>query len=272
MVFESLITPLKVHDKPWKLYFVGVAIALIAGLISIQVFAQDASLMMVFFTVLSSVPFIYVAIILEEKKDLSGKRERWLLKEHGKTLTYFMFLFLGFVTAYTGLYLALPESGLFTTQLRDLAVIENLGNGITGNFASTVEIFNIIFLNNFKVMLFSLAFSFFYGFGAIFILTWNASVLSVAIGKFIAANIHEGIVLALHASILRYFIHGIPEMLAYFTAGLAGGIISVAVIKHHYKTPEFKRIVVDSLDLMVCAVCLLIVSALIEVFVVPQIF
>ncbi len=54
--------------------------------------------------------------------------------------------------------------------------------------------------------------------------------------------------------------------------GLAGGIISVAVIKHHLSTEKSKKVLLDSIDLVVLAVFVLFIAALIEVFITPLLF
>jgi len=71
---------------------------------------------------------------------------------------------------------------------------------------------------------------------------------------------------------MRYIVHGIPEITAYFVAGLAGGIISVAVIRHDFGTDKFRKILMDSVDLIVIAILLLVFSAIVEVFVTPRLF
>ena len=73
-------------------------------------------------------------------------------------------------------------------------------------------------------------------------------------------------------SIARYMTHGTFEILAYFMGGLAGGIISVAIINHDIRSRHFRRIVTDSFDLIFIAIVLLIVAALIEVFITPIFF
>ena len=72
--------------------------------------------------------------------------------------------------------------------------------------------------------------------------------------------------------LIRYLLHGIPEILAYFTAGLAGGIISIAIVRHDLTKPKFKHIMLDSLDLIFGSLVLLFLAALIEVFVTPLFF
>jgi uncharacterized membrane protein SpoIIM required for sporulation len=121
-----------------------------------------------------------------------------------------------------------------------------------------------------------------YGAGAIFILTWNASVISTAIGNIIRTNIASHTVTGfskissyfqiISLAILRYMIHGIPEIVAYFVAGLAGGIISVAAINEKFGTRKFEKIVLDSSDLILISVLILILAALIEVYITPALF
>jgi uncharacterized membrane protein SpoIIM required for sporulation len=131
--------------------------------------------------------------------------------------------------------------------------------------------------------MFAILFSFVFGAGAIFVLAWNASVIGTAIGNFIRGN------LALYSELIgldklgkyfhvisiglfRYVIHGIPEILAYFVGALAGGIISVAIIKHDFGTEKFEHIVLDSADLLFISIGLLFFAAILEVWITPIIF
>ena len=60
--------------------------------------------------------------------------------------------------------------------------------------------------------------------------------------------------------------------LAYFYGGLAGGIISVAVIKKHYKDEKFSHILFDVSELLIISLAFLLVAAFIEVYVTPLLF
>ena len=66
--------------------------------------------------------------------------------------------------------------------------------------------------------------------------------------------------------------HGFFEILAYFIGGLAGGIISVAIINHDVRSPKFRIILKDSFDLILIAIAILIIAAFIEVFITPAIY
>lgn len=302
MVLESIITPDRAEKKPWDMIFIGFLYASVAMFLSVWVFREEASLVMVLLTVMAAVPLIFNTEKLEEEKDTRIDKEYTLLKEHAKALSFFTCLFCGFVLAFTVWFVFLPETmvqAVFHTQLNTIKAINsqitggsallssaNVFSGSSSFDASalshTTLLFHII-ANNLKVLLFCLFFSFFYGAGAIFILTWNASVISAAVGTFIRNNIAAyatavgltkvgGYFHIFSLGLLRYAIHGIPEILAYFIGGLAGGIISVAVIRHDFGTKTFQKIIFDSFDLIILAVAVLFIAGLLEVYVTPLFF
>ncbi len=282
MVLESLLTPLKAKQRPWMLLILGFVYAVLALVLSLWIFEDHASLVMVFLTVIASLPFIHHLLTAEEQKDMESVSEKKLLKEHSKTLTVLMMLFIGMAIAFTLLYVFLPQemaSQVFKVQSQTIA---NLNQQVTGNVAQTT-LLSRIFLNNIKVLIFCILFSFIYGSGAIFILTWNASVIGAAAGNFVRTQLAQyASAVGLQKvgsyfyvgslSILRYAVHGIPEILAYFVAALAGGIISVAIVRKDYTSNRFQKVLLDISDLVLLAVLILFIAALLEVFVTPALF
>lgn len=125
----------------------------------------------------------------------------------------------------------------------------------------------MIFSNNIYVLIFTILFSLAFGAGAIFILVWNASVIGAAIGIFA-----KGSLINLPAGLFRYMIHGIPEISAYFVGALAGGIISVAVIRKDLQGEGTWKILQDSLLLVIIAILILVVAGLMEVYLTPILF
>jgi len=277
MVIESLVNPFKAERNPWEMFFIGVFYSSVAVLLSLWIFKPHASLVMVFLTVTACVPIMYGTMKLEEKKDLEIESERALIKEHGKALSFFVFLFLGITISFTLWYIFLPAdltNTLFSIQTK---TISDINTQITGQGINQLTLFSKIFLNNLKVLIFCLIFAFIYGFGAIFILTWNASVIGTAIGNFVRSNISNPTSFAAYfkitsLGILRYMIHGVPEILAYFIGGLAAGIISIAIIKHDFRSKNFHRVLLDSTDLLLLALAVLLFAALIEAFITPILF
>jgi uncharacterized membrane protein SpoIIM required for sporulation len=285
MVLESIVSAFKAEQKPGRLFLLGVIFCSVSIFLSLWVFYQQASLIMVFLTTSAMIPLVYNIIIMEEEKDLTGMEEKWVLKEHVKALKVFIYLFLGATVAFSLWYVILSSSTsnvLFQTQTDTINAI----NGrVTGHFSfeGSSSYFSKIFFNNMKVLIFCLLFAFVFGSGAIFILMWNASVIGAAIGNFMRNEIAIIAHLAgfekmasyfqiISLGLLRYSIHGIPEILAYFVAGLAGGIISIAIIRHDFGTSKFEQILLDSANLILISIGILFVAALLEVFVTPLIF
>ncbi|MBW2976061.1 stage II sporulation protein M [Candidatus Woesearchaeota archaeon] len=283
MVLESLLNPLKAEKKPWEMLFLGFMYSSVAILLSLWIFREQASMVMVFFTVIACLPIVYNAMKLEEKKDLSIFKERELLREHNKAIVFLMFLFLGMTLSFVAWYVFLPSETMYSVFDKQTATIQAINNQVSGNAYQQASTFSKILLNNIKVLSFAVLFAFIYGAGAIFILTWNASVIGTAIGNFIRSNIgqYAGSIgfgkFSAYFSIasiglLRYALHGVPEILAYFYGALAGGIISVAIIKKHYKNDNFSHILFDTSELLVISIAFLVVAAFIEVYVTPILF
>mgnify|MGYP006292538337 CR=1 FL=1 len=284
MVLESLINPAKAEKPPARLTLFGLLYASLGILLGLWVFRTYASMIFVFLAAMAAVPLMYNTIKYEEKKDLQDLSEKRLLKEHGKALSSFMYLFLGMTLACVLWYTILPSGTVSTLFESQTSTINAINGSITGLFtADQFQVFTKIFLNNVKVMIFCALFSLLYGAGAIFILSWNASVIGAAIGNFIRGNIASYAHLVgldkvaqyfsiISVGLLKYVIHGVPEILAYFTAGLAGGIISIAVIRHDFGTKKFEHIILDSADLFLASLGLLVVAAVLEVWVTPLIF
>ena len=281
-----LINPKKAERRPWEMFFVGAFYASLAVLLVDWVFSQDAVLvkssgiLVVLFTVLFSLPFIYYTIRLEETKIEKGRGSWQLLKDHRHAIYTFLWLFVGFTVAFAFWYSLLPTTQSFRAQIETYCMINRPGDfdqcvrdyGIKDTtqvtpFLTNKERLFLIFTNNMYVLLFTLVFSLIFGAGVIFILAWNASVIGAAIGIFTDYKIA-----ALPLGLLRFFLHGIFEIGSYFIIALAGGMVSVAIIRHETGTEKFWEVLQDSLNLIILSVVILFVAALIEVFVTPLLF
>jgi len=282
-MLEMLINPRKAERKPWEMFFIGLIYASIAILLVNWIFPGDkhTGWILVTFTVMLTLPFVYYTIKLEEKKDFYTEGYFRLLKEHSHAIYAFMWLFLGFVVAFSIWYIILPNGPLiFNAQIETYCKINKPGSfdncvteftkgsiiKTTGHITSQERVF-MIFANNVYVLIFAFIFSLIFGAGAIFVLAWNASVIAAAIGIFTKSKLAD-----LPLGLARYMIHGLPEIAAYFVAALAGGIISVAVIKHEFGSEKFWKVMQDSLNLVIVAVIILFLSALVEVFITPKLF
>lgn len=295
-MLETLLNPKKAERKPWEMLIIGMLYAAISLFLvdflflKNYVFEKYVSMLIVCFTVIFSIPFFFYMIKQEEEKGTRIKSQKKLLKEHGKALAALSFLFLGYVIAFSILFIVLPKETTntnFKAQIETYCLINaryNIEQCVSSAFEGNVlgqavalkqsinlkESMNrvsIILSNNFYVLLFSLLFSFLFGAGAIFILVWNASVIASAIGIFARGDLSN-----LPTGLGKYMLHGLPEVASYFIAALAGGIIGSALIKHEFGRERFWHILQDSLDLIILALIILIVAAFMEVFITPLLF
>ena len=285
-MLESLVNPKRVEKGPWKMFFIGLLYASLSLLLVHWFFKGDAVLskfsgmIVVTFCVMFSLPFIYYVIKQEEEEDeqIEGFFSVW--KTHSDAIYAFMWLFLGFIIAFSFWYMILGNSDLLNAQIETYCMINSPGNiedcvakydinqktFSTGAATKETRFLSII-ENNVYVMIFTLLFSLIFGAGAIFVLAWNASVIAGAIGIFTKYQITD-----IPLGVARYMIHGFPEITAYFITALAGGIFGVGVIKNGFKSPKFLRILENVIILLFIAIIILIIAAAIEVYFTPILF
>ena len=271
MVVEGIFSPTHVRGHPWEMFFIGLVYSMLAVFLSLWVFKGHASIVMVAFTVIAALPFVHRMISMEEEYDLTHNSERTLMQEHSRAICMFVLLFIGMVAGYSLLYFMLPDAleiDVFEAQHGAI----NADVAATGNFISPTAALSTILANNLVVLMLSVLFSFLYGAGALFIITWNASVMAAVIGYFIKTNLLEsgGSYLAVTSQgLIRYLLHGIPEIAAFMVAGLASGIISFALLKHDWNSPNFKLVLKDASFLFMLSLVFVLMAGMIEVYITP---
>lgn len=279
MVLESLISAKVAEKRPISLFPLGFIFGTVGIFLALWVFPSQSSLVMVFFTVIAVLPLMIRIITYEKNKEDECYSETEALMAHERAIPFFVFMFLGILAAYSIWFIVLPSDIVTTLFATQTLTIRQINTNISGHAIHSSS-FGIILANNLKVLTFCILFSFIYGAGAIFILTWNASVIAAAIG-----NLSRGLISGLatvtgltgvagyfHAfslGLMRYLVHGIPEMLAYFFGGLAGGVISVAIVRHEFGSEKFNMTMKDAFALTIIAIICLIIAAALEVGVTP---
>ena len=285
MMLEMIINPKEASKEPWKLFFVGLVYASLSLLLVHWFFAEDIVLsrflgmIVVTFCVMFSLPFMYYLIKQEEKEDeeVEGMIKVWEI--HKDAVLAFVFLFLGFIIAFSFWYIILQNPSLFNAQIGTYCAINNPGeniescisqhsfsNSLTGSSTRTVRLLSIL-ENNIYVVIFTLIFSLIFGAGAIFVLAWNASVIAGAISIFSRYQIKN-----IPLGVARYMIHGFPEIIAYFLTALAGGIFGVSIIRNGIKSKVFLRVVENTVILPFISITILVLAAFVEVYITPLLF
>ncbi|PJE81062.1 hypothetical protein COU58_04460 [Candidatus Pacearchaeota archaeon CG10_big_fil_rev_8_21_14_0_10_32_42] len=285
-MLETLINPKRAEKGPWKMFFIGIIYASLSLLLVKFFFSGDPVLIkysgwiVVLFCVLFSLPFMYFIIRREERadEDVEGIKHVWIA--HKDAMYAFMWLFLGFVIAFSFWLLILQDSNLLNAQIETYCSINNPGNvascveqystgtflGPTG-YATGMLKFASILQNNLYVVAFTLIFSLIFGAGAIFILAWNATVIASAIGVFTRFELSQ-----IPAGFLRYMLHGLPEITTYFLAALAGGMLGTGLMRNGFRSSKFVHVIQNSMILLLLAIIILVVAGLMEVYLTPLFF
>ena len=266
MVFESLLQSKDVEKSPWEMLFYGILVTSIALWTSYFIFPEATSLIFLFLITIAAFPVIYNVLKDEEEEDekMSGK-DPGFFERHNKVIWVYSYLFIGVIIGASFWFSVLPESLtgiMFEKQISTITSIQ----GATGQ-AVYGGSFLPILLNNIKVTFIAFIMSFFFGTGAIFIITWNASVIAVFLSRTAIELSHTGTSL-IAGHFFAFFsiaLHGIPEVVAYFIAGIAGGILSIGVIKG----TKDALIIKDALLLFGMSVFVLVIAAAIEAFITP---
>ena len=276
MVLESFINPSDARKSSWSLFFLGLIYSSVGILLALIVFPEQASTYSIFLATLAAAP-LFVSLLkdeealniqlIEEKRNIFGNNLN--------IVSAFFFLFLGFTVSFSLWFSFLPEWALndvFSEQINNISSIRSI---ITGNFLENTFFWTIL-QNNLRVLFFCLLFSFLYGAGAVLILCWNASILGSAVGIFIREKIAEITGADYLSSITvylsnlpyglgQYMFHGSFEIVAYFLASIAGGIVSASIVRKRYKSSNFLKLIRNIVILVTAAILFLIIAAFIEV-------
>ncbi len=265
-MFESLLNPKTAERRPSEVFFLAIALTLIASWLGIAVGKGDeVGHLIVAFICIGVAPLLVHMIWIDEVK--GEKRVGNFISRHWPTIQAYGLFFLGVVVGISIVYLLLPEklaSTVFSPQLNELHAIRTLA---TGKAVSSCG-FTCILINNLTVLFFALVFSFLLGAGAVYIVSWNASIVGVLLGVMTielateyGVNRFIAYLIAIPSAILKLLPHGIFEILGYLVGGIAGGMLSAALIRGGIKN---KEVVMDILGMIGLAVILIVIGAAIE--------
>ena len=266
MVLEQIFSPTWIEKKPRHMFVLGVVFSII-GIISARLlFPTNVSMMSVAFTSLLLIPALARLLQDEENVEIREKKLsiKLLLKDHKDIFEIYFFLFMGVFTVFFISSAFLPTMSVLNLFKNQLNVA-----GITG-YAFNPTLFWSILKNNFIVMLACLALSLVYGAGSIMFITWNATVWGVIMGFYAQqATITSGgnPLSTFGLMILPAIPHLVTEAVAYFSAAIAGGVVSKAVTREKLGSKKFKHILTDALIMLSLGIIALVIAASVEVIV-----
>ncbi len=276
MVLENL-TDFSVVGKNWgKTLVFGFLVSTVSLVTAGIIFPPAIGLVALFLTSAAAFPLINKAYETEE--DLDVYSAAGFLERHTGVLKIYSGFFFGVLLATSVVYFAVDQeraADIFRFQLSALNSVEISGRA-TGSPAGQGA-FNTILVNNLRVALVSFLISVIFGAASVFIISWNASVIAVFVGILAKASTASFASYGVFSAPLTFAVgfvsgvgsiavHGIPEIMSYFVAGLAGGVISVGITKEKLSSARFMKVFKDGILLLVAAVFMIFVAAAIEVY------
>ena len=175
-MFEMILNPRRSERRPWEMLIIGLIYASLSVLLVNWIFSSDlvlakySGILIVTFTVMFSIPFFFYMIRIEEAKDEAIEETTSLLKEHAKAINSLLWLFIGFIIAFSFWFIVLGNIDNYRAQIETYCAINSPSNyegciteygvknrGATG-FATSTELLGGIFTNNLYVLIFTIVF------------------------------------------------------------------------------------------------------------------
>lgn len=283
MVLEHIFPENWLESKGRYAFILGGAYSIIGILLSSILFPGDPALVAVAFTSLLLLPELYKIFSIEERQESVEKKFslRSLWKDDIDVVRIYISLFLGILLVYSVGTILLPDfqtNNLFREQLEIRFGQGFSGNAVAGQAVSggifSSGLFYDLLSNNFLVMLAVFIMALLTGDGAIFLITWNASVWGAIFGitaKNAALFSGRNSFLVFGVIMLVVFPHMIIEAICYFLAAISGSIISKDVILEKFASDRFFDVFGFNLYLFLFAIVFLLLGAVVETFVLQNV-
>jgi uncharacterized membrane protein SpoIIM required for sporulation len=272
MVLEQLYSVRWIEQKTRYAFLMGIGYSILGIIAAMLIFPQSPGIAAIAFTSLLILPSITKLISIEANEAAREQKFniRQLFWEHGDILKIYVFLFLGILLSFAFFSIVWPQLATSAIFSQQASIFGTLGTGKATAAASAGSFFWGLLKNNLLVLIVCLVLSLIYGTGAIFILTWNASVWGVVFGliaKNSASVAGANPFWIFLLTFVAVFPHLILEALSYILAAVSGGVVSKAVIREKIFSTRFNQIVQDGLMLFIIAIIVLFVAVYIEVFI-----
>lgn len=280
MVLEHLFPEEWIEKKSYYAFLLGAGYSVIGIILSRLLFAADPALPAVAFTSLLLLPELYKMFSIEEKqqrfeKKTWGFKQFW--KDNGDFYRVFIFLFLGILLVYSlgAMFLpALSVNKLFREQVAlrgpGFSAAGNATYNTVGEASAMGGLFMQLLQNNFWILFACFVVALLAGDGAIFLITWNASVWGAIFGLTArnAAFFSNSQPMWFFAIIfLTVTPHMLLEASSYILAAMSGGLISKAAVVQGWGGKRFQKVFKENMYILGLALVALVLGAFVEAFV-----
>jgi len=273
VVLEHIFPEDWLERKGRYAFILGVAYTFVGVLIASVLFPGDPALVAVAFTAMLLLPELYKVFSIEERKERLEQHVslKGVWRDDADVVRIYIFLFLGILIVYAIGTLLLPSfttNTLFREQLEIRFGQGFAGNAVFGSFSP--DLFFSLLSNNFLVLMACFVLALLTGDGAIFLITWNASVWGTIFGltaKNAAVVSGQHPILVFGMIMLIVFPHMILEAMSYFFAAISGSVISKDVLLEDFASSRFFEVFGFNLYLLLFGLIVLVLGAGVEAWV-----
>ncbi len=290
MVLEHIFPEDWLEKKGRYAFLLGIIYSVVGILLAFVLFPSDPALVAVAFTSLLLLPELYKIFSIEERKESmeTSYSLRALWRDDIDIIRIYVFLFLGIIVVYSLGAIVMPSmqsNSLFREQLEirfddNLPATASAGGG-TLNFDNIISftkwdtnLFFSLLSNNFLVLIACFIMALLTGDGAIFLISWNASVWGTIFGitaKGAALFTDQNTFVIFGLIMLIVFPHMMIEGISYFLAAISGSVISKDVILEKFASDRFFEVFGLNLYLLLFALIFLLLGAVVETWVLKNV-
>lgn len=283
MVLEHIFPEDWLERKGKYAFILGIVYSIVGLLLASILFPGDPALVAVAFTSMLLLPEMYKIFSIEERQENVEKKATFkaLWRSDIEVVRIYIFLFVGILLVYAVGTLVMPSldtNTLFREQLeirygQGFSGQAVSGQAVSGEFFSS-GLFLELLSNNFLVLIACFILALLTGDGAIFLITWNASVWGTIFGITAkTASIFSGHnpFYLFGIIMLVVFPHMIIEAISYFLAAISGAVISKDVLLEKFASDRFFEVFGFNLYLLLLALFFLVLGALVETFVLENV-
>ncbi len=277
MVLEHIFPEDWLEKKASYAFLLGIGYSIVGILIASILFPGDPALVAVAFTSMLLLPELYKIFDIEERKERMEKKItlKVLFRDDWALVKIYLFLFLGILVVYSFGTMMLPAFETNTLFREQLEI--RLGQGFAGQAVASsavVDLFWSLLSNNFMVMMACFILALLTGDGAIFLITWNASVWGTIFGYTAktASNYSGESAFLVFGKIMAIVTpHMLIEGVCYFLAAIAGALISKDVILEEFASDRFMEVFGFNLYILLFSVIFLLLGAGVEAWVLENV-
>lgn len=188
-------------------------------------------------------------ILTEDQEEFRFRiNEKVLIKRHEREMMIFLMIFLAAIVSFLVLTPFISQSGIH----------EDIYSELTGNITIN-DGFYFILINNLIVAFFTFIISFISLSGLIFVLVWNASVVSYYVSSFFSLKDS-------FLGLLGVLGHGVFEVFGYILIGLAGSLFAYRISKNRkFNFDLNKEFIFDFAFLTLISIVFIVLGAFLEV-------